>query len=278
MSGFGVLAGVLGAISFGAGDFLGALAARRAGALIVVAGAHGVGLIALLVGAAIVRPPLPGADAIAIGLAAGVAGVVGLAALYRGMTLGSMGLVTSLAGAGSLAVPLLAGALLGASVTPLQLIGVGAAAGAAAAASGASTDELGRRSLLLAAAAAVGFGAWYVLVDIAARAGDPLWALVFSRLGSSVIAAAVTLARGFNRATVPVRIVVAAGLFDVGGNVFYVVARDVMPIGLAAALVGVYPVITMLLARFVLGEHLPRLGQLGVGLALLGIVLISVGG
>jgi drug/metabolite transporter (DMT)-like permease len=31
------------------------------------------------------------------------------------------------------------------------------------------------------------------------------------------------------------------------------------------------------MARVLLGEHLPRLGQLGVGLALLGIVLISLG-
>jgi drug/metabolite transporter (DMT)-like permease len=189
-----------------------------------------------------------------------------------------MGLVTSLAGAGSLVVPLVAGAFLGASIAPLQLVGVGAAAAAAAAASGASTDEMGRRSLLLAAAAAISFGAWYVLVDLAARAGDPLWALVFSRLGSSVIAAAVTLVRGFDRTAVPVLIVIAAGLFDVGGNVFYVLAREEMPIGLAAALVGIYPVVTMILARSLLGEHLPRLGQLGVGLALLGIVLISIGG
>jgi drug/metabolite transporter (DMT)-like permease len=42
-------------------------------------------------------------------------------------------------------------------------------------------------------------------------------------------------------------------------------------------MIGLYPIVTMLLARFVLGEHLPRLGQLGVGLALLGIVLISIG-
>jgi drug/metabolite transporter (DMT)-like permease len=261
MSPFGALAGVLGALSFGAGDFLGALAARRAGALIVVAGAHGVGLLALLVGAAIVRPPLPGPDAIAIGLAAGVAGVAGLAALYRGMSLGSMGLVTSLAGSGSLVLPLIAGALLGATITPIQLLGVAAAAGAAAAASGASTDDLGRRSLILAAAAALAFGAWYVLVDLAARAGDPLWALVFSRFGSALIAAVVVMVRGFDRASVPIALVVVAGLFDVGGNVFYVLARESMPLGLAAALVGVYPVVTLVLARVVIGEPLPRLAS-----------------
>ena len=68
-----------------------------------------------------------------------------------------------------------------------------------------------------------------------------------------------------------------AGLFDVGGNALYVIARDTLPVGLAAALVGMYPVVTMLLARVILGERLPRLGQLGVALALLGVVLISVG-
>ncbi len=278
MSPTGVIAGIFGALSFGAGDFLGAVAARRAGALIVVAGAHGVGLIALLIGAAIFRPPLPEAGAIGIGLAAGVAGVAGLGALYRGMTLGSMGLVTSLAGAGSLALPLVAGALLGAVISPLQLVGVACAAAAAAAASGASTDELGRRSLLLAGAAAVSFGAWYVLLDLAARNGDPLWALVFSRAGSSLIAGAVVAARGFDRSTVPVGIVVIAGLFDVGGNVLYVLAREQMHLGLAAALIGIYPIVTMILARVVLGERLTRLGQLGVGQPLAGIVLISAGG
>ena len=82
----------------------------------------------------------------------------------------------------------------------------------------------------------------------------------------------------FERRGFPFRIVVASGLFDVGGNALYVVARDAIPIGLAAALTGLYPIVTMILARFVLGEHLPRLGQLGVALALLGIVLISAGG
>lgn len=274
----GIAAGVLGALSFGTGDFAGAVAARRAGALVVVAGAHAVGLVALLIGAVLVRPPLPDPGAILVGLLAGVAGVAGLAALYRGMSLGSMGLVTSLSGAGSLAIPLAAGAVLGATVTPVQMLGVACAAGAAAAAGGASRDEVGRRALLLAGAAAISLGAWYVLIDLAARGGDPLWALVFSRAASAGIATAVMLRRRFDRANVPVRIIVIAGLFDVGGNALYVVARDQMPIGLAAALIGLYPIVTMLLARFVLAEHLPRLGQIGVALALLGIVLISIGG
>lgn len=273
----GIGAGVLAALSFGGGDFAGALAARRAGALVVVAGAHIVGFLALLVGAVIVRPPPPGVGGVLLGVAAGVAGLVGLAALYRGMSLGSMGIVTSLAGAGSLAIPLVAGALLGAQVTPVQLSGVACAAGAAAAAGGASRADVGWPALRMAALAALGFGAWYVLLDAAARAGDPLWALVLSRGSSAIIAAAIAASR-FERARYPMRIVVVAGLFDVAGNALYVVARDQIPIGLAAALVGLYPVVTALIARVVLGERLSRLGHVGVGLALLGIVLISAGG
>lgn len=273
----GVAAGLLSALSFGAGDFAGATAARRAGALAVVAGAHGIGLLALLVATAAIRPTLPDLSAALTGVAAGVAGAVGLAALYRGMAIGSMGLITALSGAGSLAVPLVAGALLGASTSAVQLIGVGCVAAAAVAASGASRSELGRRALLLAALAALAFGGWYVLIDLAARGGDPLWALVFSRATSAVVAGLLAIGR-VRRREYPLRVVIAAGLFDVGGNALYVVARGLMPVGLAAALTGLYPVVTMLLARILIGEHLSRIGQLGVALALLGIVLISAGG
>ena len=273
----GVAAGLLAALSFGSGDFAGAIAARRAGALVVVAGAHGIGLVALLIGVAILRPELPPVDAVLLGLAAGIAGAVGLAALYRGMSLGAMGIVASLSGAGSLAFPLVAGALIGAAITPAQLVGVACAAVAAAAAGGATRDELGRRALLLAGAAAAGFGTWYVLLDLAATAGDPLWALVCSRAMSAALSGAIAIGR-FDRSRFPWRIVVAAGLLDVGGNALYVVAREIVPIGLAAALTGLYPVVTMLLARVVIGERIPVLGQVGVALALVGIVLISAGG
>lgn len=276
MPGAGIPAGIFSAVSFGAGDFAGAVAARRAGALAVVAGAHATGLVALLVAVLVLRPPMPVPGSILLGLLAGVGGAVGLAALYRGMSLGGMGLVTALSGAGSLAIPLAVGALLGVRIGAIQLAGVGCAALAAVAASGASRSELGRRALGLAALAAVGFGAWYVLIDLAARDGDALWALVFSRSASAGLTAMVAAGR-VDRARFPVRLVVLAGLLDVGGNALYVVAREFVAVGLAAALTGMYPIVTMILARLVLGERLPPLGQLGVGLALLGVVLISVG-
>jgi drug/metabolite transporter (DMT)-like permease len=278
MSSIGVVASLLGALSFGAGDFAGAIASRRSGALVAVAGAHTIGLVALLLAVIVVRPPLPAGDAVLIGLAAGVAGVAGLAALYRGMSIGKMGLVTSLAGCGSLALPLIAGAVLGHQVGGLQLVGVAAAGLAAAAAGGASRGDVERRALLLAAVAAMSFGAWYVLVDLAARAGDPLWALVTSRAGSSAIVLAILAVRGVEARGLPIAVLVAAGLFDVGGNTAYVIAREEIPLGLAAAIVGLYPVVTVVLARFLLGEHLPRLGLVGVVLAAVGIVLISIGG
>lgn len=276
----GVGAGLLAALSFGIGDFAGALAARRVGALVAVAGAHAVGLAALLVAVAWLAPPIPEPAAVGTGVVAGVAGGAGLAALYRGMALGSMGMVTALSGVGSLAIPLVVGALFGASVSGVQLVGVGCAAAAGVAASGASRSEVGRQALLLAGAAAVSFGAWYVLIDAAAQGGDPLWALTFSRATSATLTAALAfaLARGGGSLRrLPFGLVLAAGLFDVGGNAFYVVAGDLLGIGLGAALTGLYPIVTMLLARVVLGERLPRLGQLGVALALTGVVLISIG-
>jgi len=49
-------------------------------------------------------------------------------------------------------------------------------------------------------------------------------------------------------------------------------------VGIAAALSGLYPLATMLLARLLLGESLPRLGMVAVLVAVAGIVLISLGG
>ena len=165
----GITAGIAAALSFGAGDFSGGLAARRAGGLLVAAAVQWVGLLALLVGAVVLRPDAPDVGALGIGLAAGVAGGIGLAALYAGLALGAMGLVTALSSLGSVVIPVLVGALTGTVLAPLQLAGVALAAIAAMTAGGASRAGVSRAALALAGVAAVAFGSWYVLLDLAAE-------------------------------------------------------------------------------------------------------------
>jgi drug/metabolite transporter (DMT)-like permease len=69
-----------------------------------------------------------------------------------------------------------------------------------------------------------------------------------------------------------------AGLMDVAANAMVVLSFATLPVGISAALSGTYPLTTMLLARTLLGEALPRLGLVAVVLAVAGIVLISLGG
>jgi drug/metabolite transporter (DMT)-like permease len=274
----GILAGLGAACSFGSGDFAGGLASRRAGGLRVAAAVQVVGLLALLVVLLVVRPPLPAPGPLLVGIAAGIAGGIGLAALYAGLAIGAMGLVAALSSLGSVTVPVLVGALTGVILVPLQLAGIALAGVAAVAAGGASREGVSRTALVLAGVAAVAFGSWYVLLDVAARAADPVWGLVASRASSALLIGAAAVVRtGSARVGGVSLLVVLAGALDVGGNVLFVVARSEIAVGLAAALAGLYPLVTMLLARVLLGEALPRLGVVAVGLAIGAVVLISLG-
>jgi drug/metabolite transporter (DMT)-like permease len=130
----------------------------------------------------------------------------------------------------------------------------------------------------MAAIAAFAFGAWFVLLDLAAE-GDATWALVASRASASVFMVGVAAVSGtrprLERGSVA--LIVVAGQLDVTGNALFVLARGELPVGLAAAMSVIYPIVTMLLARFVGREALPRLGLIGVLLAVVAVVLISVG-
>jgi len=274
----GVLSGLASALSFGIGDFAGGLASRRSSGLAVAAVAQLVGTLSLAGLVAFLRPGLPDAGSLAIGAAAGLSGAVGVAALYAAMAAGAMGLVASVSGAGAVTVPLLVGVfLLNQSVHLLQAIGVACAAAAILAAGGASRGSASRRALWLALLAALGFGFWYALLDRAAAGSGP-WALFTSRLAGSSSLLALAAVRG-RLATLRSswRLALLSGLADMGGNILYVQARALLALGLAAALSGIYPLFTMILARFILRERLPRLGLAGVGLALVAIILISAG-
>jgi drug/metabolite transporter (DMT)-like permease len=274
----GVLFGLGSAVAFGSGDFTGGFAARRVSGFTVAGAAQVVGLCFLLILLAVTRPPPPSPGALAIAALAGAFGGVGLVALYRGLSLGSMGVVTAMSGMGSVAIPLLAGYAIGrAPVAPGQWAGGVLAIVAIGAASGATRHGVRPQAVALGAVAAVFFGLWFLLLDLAADEGQ-VWALVASRAAAAVLIGGVALGR---RQYAGLRqiwpIVVLTGVLDVAGNTAFVLARGTLPVGVAAALAGLYPIVTMLLARAVVRESLPRLGSAAVILAVLGVVLISLG-
>jgi len=69
---------------------------------------------------------------------------------------------------------------------------------------------------------------------------------------------------------------VVIGILDTGANVLYGFASTIGLISLAAVLASLFPVVTVVLARFVLRERMSVTQGSGVALALTGVALIAL--
>jgi drug/metabolite transporter (DMT)-like permease len=271
-----ILLGLGSSVSWGIADFWGGVASRRSRVLSVVLLSQATGLVVMLIAAAIRGTGPPSAGDMALGAAAGAAGVVGLAAFYRGLAIGSMSLVAPIA---ALGVVLPVGVGIAGGERPSALAGVGAvlAVGGALLAVRAPGPAT-RRGLGLAVVAAVGFGAFFVLLAPAAD-GDALWAVVAARL-ASVPLVAVTAVGLRERIAVSRRdlpLVLGAGVLDATANLAFGVASQEGFLSLVAVLGSLYPVVTVILARSFLGERLGAGQAAGIGAALAGVGLIAAG-
>ena len=104
-----------------------------------------------------------------------------------------------------------------------------------------------------------------------------MWPLVGARMASVSLFALLGAAKVTSAA--PPRGAAAAavgcGLLDAGANVFYVLALGHGLLSVVAVLTALYPAGTVLLARYVLGEHLTPVQRAGLGLAAVAAVLIA---
>ena len=278
--GFAVLA-LLGAASWGVGDFFGGVAARRVHVLTVLVVSQGVGLVGAAVWALASADAAPGAADLLPALGAGLCGSVGLAALYRGMAVGAMGIVAPISAA-SPVVPLLVDLGRGVRPAALQWLGIGVVlAGIVLLA----REPGGRRGssplatgVALALLAALSFGLFVVGLDAAADASVP-WAVAAARAASTLLALVLALLAGAALRP-PARLlptIVAVGVFDTLANVLVAFAVTRGSAGVVAVLSALYPVTTILLARLVLGERLDGARRLGAGLALGGAAVVAAG-
>lgn len=269
-----------GALCWGVADFLGGLAARRIAVLTVIVVSQAVGLAGLALWILIAGDPFPGALELLPAAGAGIAVVIGVAALYRGLAIGAMGIVAPISAAGPV-VPLAVDAARGTTPTLLQWAGIALILVGIATLSREPSVAGGKQlatGVGLALVAALGFGLFIVGIDTASEE-SATWAVLAARSAAvplAVVAAVVTSAAlRPPRAMLP--ILVAIGLVDTGANVLVATATTHGTAGIVAVLSSLYPVVTIVLARVVLAEKLSSRKRAGGVTALAGAALVAAG-
>lgn len=282
-----VALGLAAALTYGAADFLGALATKSTKVFTVVFMSQVLGSGLLLVTLPFFLDTRMSVEALAWGAAAGVAGAVGVALFYQGLAVGRMGAVAPITGVEAAAVPVIFGLLSGERPGLLALAGVVVALGAVGLISSSPADtgdmRTDRSSRLqpgvgLALGAGIAFGAFFILLD-GAGADSGLWPLVGARVSSlATIAIALLAAKGYEK---PARgawpVIAGAGVLDVAANLFFLLATRQGLLSIVAVLTSLYPAMTVVLARLFLKERFHRTQLVGLGLAALGVAALTLG-
>ncbi|MEU9058973.1 EamA family transporter [Streptomyces sp. NPDC048430] len=276
---------------WGLADFGGGLLTRRTPALTVVVVSQCIAAVVL--GAVVIATGgwSEAGGRLWFAVAAGAVGPVAMLSFYKALALGPMGVVSPLGSLG-VAVPVGVGLLVGERPGLLQFAGVAVAVAGVVMAGGPQLRgaPVQRQAVVLTLLAAFGFGAVMALIAEASTTVTGLFlALFVQRLTNIAVggtALYVSVRRGGRalpedggapvvRASLPALAFV--GLADVAANGTYSIAAQHGPVTVAAVLASLYPVVTALAARGVLGERLRGVQAAGAGLALLGTLLLATG-
>jgi len=302
------------ALLYGSADFLGGAATRRAHVLSVLtvsatAGVAVAGTAALLAGSP------PRAAGIAWGICAGAAGGVGFMFFYAGLAAGPMSVVAPLSALVSTVLPVAVAlaegerpglrVYAGALICVVAIISVSSgggrpARGAPGAVTGSEPEAsrqhsqpdppagtrapgAGRRAargIGYGIAAGAAFGMFFLFIRNGGESGA-FWPVAVARIAGTlvVVIAAAGTRNGPVRWQPDARLFVTAlgaGVLDACANVCYVLATRAGLFGLAIVLTSLYPGVTVLLARVVLGERTRWAQRAGLALAAAGVVLVTV--
>src|SRR3954451_12112261 len=253
-----VLLALAASASWGVSDFLGGLKARSVSVLTVLAVSQPAGLVLLAVIVA-TRGGWPGWDWWVLwAVLGGIGGAVGIGALYKGLSVGSMGVVAPITSTSPL-IPLTVALARGERPSTIQLAGIALAlVGVAFAGWEPGTAGVRGRAAVgagFALLAAVTFGSSQVGLEAASNV-DPYWATFVLRIASCSLVLLPLLA---GRPSGPGRIwptLAVLGLLDSGATILFAVATTKGLFSVVSVLSSLYPVLVAILARVLLHERL----------------------
>lgn len=262
---------------WGTADFFAALFSRRRPAVAVVGWTQSLAFLVLTVAVVLRWDSLSWSGWPAWSVGAALSGVTGLLCFYTALATGTIGVVAPIASLG-VAVPVLLGVATGDQPSPWTWVGIVVAVVGVTLASGPElSGGVSPRPVVLAGIAAVGFGLALFCIDRGARSSTlmTLWGMRGVSFAVFVtLALVVRSTGGVQRRELPALLAIGCG--DMVANLLFGIASSRGEVSVASVLASLYPVVTIALARLVLGERLRRVQQVGAVLALAGAAVIAL--
>jgi drug/metabolite transporter (DMT)-like permease len=274
----GIVSALTSAFVWGGADFSGGFATRRSNQfqVLAIASLSGTGILVIL--AILWRDGFPSPLSTLWAALAGLFGSLGIAALYRALSMGYTARVAPTAAVIGAALPVGFSFLTDGVPSLSRLAGFGLAFVGIWLVSFSSTPESAesRRGFILACLAGLGFGGFFTFLA-QVEPGDVFSPLIVARCVSFFTA--LLLLRIYrlpfpSLASQPIALL--AGVLDSGGNVFFMLAKEYTSLDIAAVLGSLYPATTVLLARLLLKEKASRMQWVGVLVCLAAIGLITI--
>jgi drug/metabolite transporter (DMT)-like permease len=270
---------LISALMWGTADFLGGLTARRKSALAIYLGSQFFGF-AFLLTVVLIRgdwhAPL---GYLWWGIGLGFTGLISMVAFYRALALGPMGLVSPLV-AVAVVIPVVVGFASGEVPSTMEIAGIAIAFIGVLLASGPElTGAESMKPLVYTGVAALGFGLLYVGMAKGSETSPSMTMLTFRGTSMVILIAVLIVARntgGLTKSDLPV--LAAIGIMDAAANLLFGIASTLGMLSTTSVLSSLYPVATAILAAVVLRERLRPIQYAGVTVAMIGVILLSVGG
>jgi drug/metabolite transporter (DMT)-like permease len=276
-----IIYGLSAALGWGAADFSGGLAARRTGAYRAVFHSEVIGLVFVIITLIVFREPLPAYALLGIATFAGAFGTLGLLFLFHAMASGKMSIATSVSALMTATLPVVAGSLLEGFPGALAFIGFGLSLSAI----WLISRETGNNSRILAhinqlrlpLLAGICFGTYLILINNAAQQST-FWTMLASRTGGILIMVLFILSRRKSLRVLQNAwpFIILSGFLGMIGNGFYILASRTGRLDVTAVLSSLYPAATVMLAAILLKERVARSQSIGILLALLAIIFLTI--
>jgi drug/metabolite transporter (DMT)-like permease len=295
-----VLLALASAVGYGGSDFAAGLATRRASVVRVTLMSEAVNVVVGGVALALTGAGPPSLRAVVWGSVAGLGGMSGAMALYIGFRHAAFSVAGPLSAVGAAAFSVLAGLLLGERPTTLALVGIvlalPAIVGVSASAHTGSArppdsepssapGRLARTTRWFPAGVSYGLvaGACFALLFIGlnqAGSRSGLWPVFCGQVAA--LAGVACVAAFTKDLRLPEArggwLAAAAGITGGPATILFFLATHHGLLAITAVISSLYPAVTIMLARVLLGERLTAIRLAGLSLAAASVALIAAGG